>query len=74
MRRSQRLPAALLGFASMAAFGVQAQEKRPPEIPEAVVIHAFCGSRFESFCAKSHQPLKPERITAASASCKPEAK
>jgi hypothetical protein len=37
MRRSLRLPAALLGFASMAAFGVQAQEKRPPEIPEAVV-------------------------------------
>jgi hypothetical protein len=37
MRRSLRLPAALLGFASMAAIGAQAQEKRPPEIPEAVV-------------------------------------
>jgi len=37
MRRSLRLPAALLGFALMVAIGAQAQEKRPPEIPETVV-------------------------------------
>jgi hypothetical protein len=37
MRRCLTLPAALLGFLLAVATGVQAQEQRPPQIPEAVV-------------------------------------
>ena len=73
MRLGSRLSSAILGFASMAAFGVQAQEKRPPEIPEAVVqkmielglknIHRAVCDGFNPCAAATEAELKSPPIT-----------